>query len=47
MLQTLAQSPGNTVVLGMGGTPQTIPLQRGETPPRPEVPPLTDETDAG
>ena len=47
VLQTLAQSPGNTVVLGMGGTPQTIPLQRGEAPPRPEVSPPTEDSEAG
>ena len=38
VLQTLGQAPGATVVLGMGGTPQTIPL-RQEGTPRAEVPP--------
>lgn len=47
VLQTLGQSPGNTVVLGLGGMPQTIPLPRGEIPPRPETPPAPDEADAG
>ena len=39
VLQTLGQTPGNTVVLGLGGAPQTIPLRRGEFPPEPETPP--------
>lgn len=38
VLQTLGQTPGNTVVLGLGGAPQTIPLRRGELPPEPETP---------
>ena len=45
VLQALGQTPGNTVVLGLGGSPQTIPL-RQETAPKPEVsPPESPETD--
>jgi len=39
VLQTLGQTTGNTVVLGLGGAPQTIPLRRGELPPEPETQP--------
>jgi len=32
LLQTIGQASGNTVVLGMGGTPQTIPLRQPIAP---------------
>jgi len=42
--QALGQAPGNTVVLGRGGAPQTIPL-RQEATPKPEVPPPPEDSD--
>jgi regulator of protease activity HflC (stomatin/prohibitin superfamily) len=43
VLQSLGQTSGNTVVLGLGGAPQTIPLRRGDAAPaKPEVPPAED-----
>ncbi|HEY6224295.1 MAG TPA: slipin family protein [Gemmatimonadales bacterium] len=44
VLQALGQTPGNTVVLGLGGPPQTIPLRQDATP-RPEVPPPAEPGD--
>jgi regulator of protease activity HflC (stomatin/prohibitin superfamily) len=38
LLQTVGQATGNTVVLGMGGPPPTVPL-RPEAVPKPEIPP--------
>jgi regulator of protease activity HflC (stomatin/prohibitin superfamily) len=45
VLQALGQTPGNTLVLGLGGSPQTIPL-RQDAPPRPEVPPAPESGDS-
>lgn len=42
LLQTVGQTTGNTVVLGMSGTPPTVPL-RPESAPRPELPGAADE----
>jgi hypothetical protein len=42
LLQTVGQTTGNTVVLGMSGTPPTVPL-RPEAAPRPELPGAADE----
>lgn len=36
VLQTLGQASGNTVVLGLGGAPQTLPLRQSEIPPKAE-----------
>ncbi|HKE90806.1 MAG TPA: slipin family protein [Gemmatimonadales bacterium] len=44
VLQALGQTPGNTVVLGLGGAPQTIPL-RQEATPKPEMPPPQADSD--
>jgi regulator of protease activity HflC (stomatin/prohibitin superfamily) len=42
LLQTVGQTTGNTVVLGMSGTPPTVPL-RPEAAPRPELPGAAEE----
>jgi regulator of protease activity HflC (stomatin/prohibitin superfamily) len=45
LLQTVGQGSGNTVVMGVGGPPQTIPLRQQEPPAQPQLP-QTDETEA-
>jgi regulator of protease activity HflC (stomatin/prohibitin superfamily) len=45
VLQALGQTPGNTMVLGLGGLPQTFPLRQDATP-KPEVPPPPEAGDS-